>query len=431
MMDKVFELLSNLVQIFTLVWFITNFFGARCRGIKKAIAFMIIWMVAFIQTTIINYIAVYDGFLALSVIITFIIYARLCLNGNLSSHVFISCFSMTIVFTLSSVLIFIFSYFTGINAEGMIANLTIWRIVAVCLCRLLEVVIFSFVLRINAEYSLTRKEWTLFITIPLFTWGAVIFMTQAVVMFPEVLPQMFYISVIMVMIDIVIYYFMFKIKQDTETKIEYELLKMQHDNMKKLEVNMKAIYDSTYSVKHDLEKHLLAVKTMAEKSSNTDICLYIDKIVDDGLNGVQKIVFTCNDIFNAIINTKLALCREKGITPNVSISDEAISYIEQSDIVILFGNIFDNAIEAAEKTDRKIIILDVRLQGEYVSIYMENSFDAKYSSVKLKSTKDNQSAHGIGIKNVRKIVEKHEGMIEHFQNEQDMFCCDILLKKHT
>ena len=72
------------------------------------------------------------------------------------------------------------------------------------------------------------------------------------------------------------------------------------------------------------------------------VCSYVDRIVESGLNTVQKIVFTSNDVFNAIINTKLALCKERGIITSINISDEAVQYIESSDIVIIFGNIFDN-----------------------------------------------------------------------------------------
>ena len=159
------------------------------------------------------------------------------------------------------------------------------------------------------------------------------------------------------------------------------------------------------------------------------VCSYVDRIVESGLNTVQKIVFTSNDVFNAIINTKLALCKERGIITSINISDEAVQYIESSDIVIIFGNIFDNAIEAAEKTEEKIIILDVRLQGEYISICMENSFDHRFSNVNLKTSKMDKTIHGIGIKNVCKVIEETDGMIECFESEEGMFCCDILLKK--
>ena len=60
---------------------------------------------------------------------------------------------------------------------------------------------------------------------------------------------------------------------------------------------------------------------------------------------------------------------------------------------------------------------------------MENSFNNDYSDINLKTTKKDCHEHGFGTKNVRKIVEENDGMIQYFQNASGMFCCDILLKK--
>lgn len=431
-MDKVFELISNFVQMFILSWFVTGFFGCKYKEKASYICGMLgAAIVAFIEISIINYIVEYDGIFSLSIVITYVIYARIFLKGNISSHIFICVFSTAIIFTISSALIFIFSYLSKISPLGIIDDFTIWRVIATCLCRLFEFVAFKFIIKVNSNFVLSKKEWAMFIAMPVFTWISVVLMTEITIISPMVLPQMFYIALLMIAINIIIYFFLFKIKEDNQTRIEYELLKMQHNNIRQLEANMKALYDSTYSVKHDLEKHLLAVKTMAENNRCNEVCSYVDRIVENGLNSVQKIVFTSNDVFNAIINTKLAICKERGIIPSINISDVAVEYIESSNIVIIFGNIFDNAIEAAEKTEEKIIILDVRLQGEYVSIYMENSFNHHFSNINLKTTKHDKTVHGIGIKNVRKIVEENDGMIEYFKSEDGMFCCDILLKKHV
>ncbi len=424
------ELASNLLQMIIWTWFMTSFFGGKCGGITQRLGAVAVTLVTFAEISVINHIALYDGILSGAMVITYVIYAQIFLKGSLNSHIFISIFAIAIIFTASSILIFIISYFAELTAGEIFEKLTVWRVIGICLCRLFEFLIFHVILKISSEYALTKREWILFITMPLATWIAVIFMTQATVKSPEVLPQMFYIAIIMVAINAVIYFFMLKIKQDTQTKLENELLRMQHDNIKSMETNMKALCESTYAVKHDLEKHLLAVKAMAEDARCDEICEYVEKIVGNQLNNVQKIVFSSNDVFNAVINTKLALCREKSIIPSINISDEAVKHIESSDIAVLFGNIFDNAIEAAEKTDEKIIILDVRPQGEYVSIYMENSFNERFSDVKLKTTKQNRSMHGIGMKNVKRVVEAHDGMIECFKNKEGMFCCDILLRKH-
>ncbi|MBQ8301071.1 MAG: ATP-binding protein, partial [Clostridia bacterium] len=113
----------------------------------------------------------------------------------------------------------------------------------------------------------------------------------------------------------------------------------------------------------------------------------------------------------------------------INIEKNAVDILDAGDIVILFGNILDNAIEAAERTEKKIIILNIQKQGEYVSIYMENSFDGKFDSA-LVTNKSNKQEHGFGLKNVRKIVDKYNGMIKCF-SDADMFCCDILLKSQN
>ena len=108
------------------------------------------------------------------------------------------------------------------------------------------------------------------------------------------------------------------------------------------------------------------------------------------------------------------------------INYDILNNINDEDIAVLFGNIFDNAIEAAEKVEDKFISLEIQKQGAYISIYMENSFDGLFDP-ELKSRKGEKHEHGIGMKNVRRIVEEYNGMMKCFV-EENIFCCDILLK---
>lgn len=429
MMEIIFEMSASLLQIYIWTWFITSFLGFKTEKYFNKFVFVIMWGVAFSQIYFINKIVLYDGFFSVLIALTYFIYARCFLKGGYQYQIFLILFSTAILFTLSSVAIFLISYISGVPTENLIGEFSYRRVLIVCLCRILEYLVFRTVIKINAEYSLTKREWMLFTTMPLLTWIGITLITKATMQTKAIMPYMFYVSLIMVIINVITYFFMYKIKQDMETKQEYELLKMQYDNVKSTETNMKALYDNTYSVKHDLEKHFLAIKTMSIAGNCDGINKYIDDVFDTKLDAVQKIVFTDNDIFNAIINTKLEMCKQKGIFPSINISNDAISFIKVSDMSVLFGNILDNAIEAAEKTDEKIIIINVQLQRDYVSIYVENSFDSEFSDINLKTTKNGRAKHGFGTKIVRKVVEENDGMIQHFENESGMFCCDILYKK--
>ena len=422
----VFETVLNFIQIFIWVSFVTEYFGTKSTGIKQFVGFIFAWIVISVETTFLNLFIAYEGFLSIIAIVTMVVYAQFYLKGKFFHIIFASAFSLTIIFTIASAMIFFLSYFTGKSTLDIIAGFSFYRIFGVCMCRILEIVVFSVIIHIKRQYELTKKEWVLFVSMPIMTWAIITFLTNASLKAPETLPYMFYSVFIIVFLDVIIYYFMIKINEDNHEKTELRLLKMQYHNMKETEKNMKALYENTYSVKHDLENYFLTIRAMASASENKSITEYIDSISKNRFGFEEKIVFTSNDIFNAIVNTKLELCRQKRIIMNVNILDEALNYVENEDVTIILGNILDNAIEAAEHSEEKLIILNIGMQGKYISIYVENSFNKAYSNIELKTTKKNKE-HGFGIKNVQKVLEKYNGMMQYFIMN-DMFCCDIMLK---
>ena len=242
------ELISNLIQMFILSWFISKFFGCKYDGTIKKISFLIVWLITFFEISFINSIIVYDGFLSLLLIFTYIIYSHYFLKGNLSSHIFLSFFSAAIIFTASSIILFVGSSLSGHTVHNLIAISSTWRNTMIVIARMAEFAIFSFVIKTNYEYKLTKKEWALFVAMPLLTWIAVTIMTNATIVSKEILPHMFYIALIMIAINIIIYFFMFKIKQDSETKLNYELLKMQYNNI----INYCHIFISVCSIIYNI-----------------------------------------------------------------------------------------------------------------------------------------------------------------------------------
>lgn len=427
-MGAYIELISNFIQMFVLTYFVRKSLTEKNSNVVSELIFVLTWFLCFAELSIINYVVVFDGFWSTIIIITLLCYARICLKGRFLIQIFVIFFAMSIIYSIASTVLFLFSYVIGDSIAMLIMSRTWVRVAILVICRSVECIIFRFIQRINSEYSLALKEWILFTGMPFLTWIAITCMMDTSMDMKNIDSGMFYIALILLSINVITFIFLYRIRRDSETRHEYELLKMQHSNMKEMENNMRALYESTYSVKHDLEKHFLAIKIMAERNEHKDIEKYVDGIFENDLRHVKNVIFTDNDIFNAVINTKLELCRQKGIFTSVNITDDAIKCIDATHITVLFGNIIDNAIEAAEKSEEKFINISVRLQGEYVSIYIENSFNTEYSDVNLTTTKKDKNLHGFGIKNVKKIVNECNGMIQHFVKDE-MFCCDILLRR--
>ena len=67
-----------------------------------------------------------------------------------------------------------------------------------------------------------------------------------------------------------------------------------------------------------------------------------------------------------------------------------------------------------------------------MSICVENTVAAPVLAENpgLETTKEDRSLHGLGTKNIRKIVEKYGGMME-YREEGKLFICDILIPFDT
>lgn len=423
------ELGSNLLQTFILTWFISNFFGYKYTGFLRRFGFAVAWLIVFLEISYLNSIIAYEGLLAGIFVATYVIYARIFLTGSLQLHIFLSIFAQSIIFTTSGIMLFIGASLSGCTIVSFISTPSILRTVLIYFLRIIEYLIFRLVIRANSEYTLTPKEWILFVAMPLLSWGMLTLLTNATIASEEVLPFMLYAAIIMLGINLIIYFFMFKIKKDSNARLELELVTMQQNNTNYMVTNIKALLEALYSFKHDLEKYFLAIKQMAADNDCPGIISYIADILKDNAKSVHKMVVTDNDVFNAIINTKLELCKQKDIVTSISVDNQAVACMDNKYAAILLGNIFDNAIEAAEKSRLRVINFSVRLKRDYISIYLENSYDKRFSDISLKTTKKNTLVHGYGVKTVRKIVTENNGMLQYFTDGNDMFCCDILLPK--
>ena len=83
------------------------------------------------------------------------------------------------------------------------------------------------------------------------------------------------------------------------------------------------------------------------------------------------------------------------------------------DVVTILANLLNNAIEASETCeDKKVIRFKFVKEDDMIIIAVKNTYnyDVIYENGEIKSTKTSSlDEHGVGIKNVIKIIEKYDG----------------------
>lgn len=170
------------------------------------------------------------------------------------------------------------------------------------------------------------------------------------------------------------------------------------------------------SIKHDFINHLQVLYKMlyyneAQKAKQYLIDLNVIKDVED--NSIN----TGNISLDTVLSSKIHIAKNKGIKVSTNIIVPEKLPIDSVDECIIFGNLLDNAIEACEKMNNreKTIDVSVKYNGKYLLCNIENpTIDkVKYGKKSLVTTKSNKNEHGIGTKNINRIVKKYNGTIKY------------------
>ncbi|MDR1135638.1 MAG: GHKL domain-containing protein [Clostridiales Family XIII bacterium] len=432
-----FELGVNVLQSFMVIAFISRFFGAKRDGAKRYVGFAAAWLMLYLEVTFVNYLTPYEGAAVLISAVICFVYARICLQGEALIHVFISVFIISLIHVIALIGNLIMGLIWGISPIAMITEFNIYRVTYILITSFVLLCVMWILLKIKRDFVMELRDWAPLTAVPILSNICMgLLMGIAAQNNERYIRYNIGASIfVMLGINMVIYYLFIRLDMQNRERMKNTLLQQQYEYGKEKVKEVNALYESIAAVRHEIKNHLTVISILSDDSKNDKIKHYISQIIKEQIDNARKIVITPNEFFNAIINPKLNKCEAEGIHTTVHIKND-LSFMHEVDIGELFGNLFDNAMRACKNTVGKEISLKIKDQDQvhgqsaYVSILMTNSISESVLSKNrgLLSTKNNKAIHGYGIKNMKKIVDKYNGMIDFFE-DGGMFCCEILLEK--
>ena len=99
---------------------------------------------------------------------------------------------------------------------------------------------------------------------------------------------------------------------------------------------------------HDTKNHLMAIRSMAGKSG--EIEEYLDGLLSH-FNSYEAQIDTGNATVNALLSDKIQRAHPEEILFNVRLDLSALNKVSSIDLVTIFGNAIDNAVEALRSID--------------------------------------------------------------------------------
>lgn len=427
------ELITNVVTSVIAIGFMTNYIGAGYTGLKHYLFFTGGTAAYFITVTVMNVWVHFEGVLGLAYSILLVVYARIALKGNLWDEiiaswiwVFIALFSSYAVFAILRII-------TGYDFHYLITIKSSTRFLVLTVTTMIKIVMSCLMIRFlkQRKLYLEKKDgWTMIVA-----YTAVFSIVTgffAIELYEGYSKPNSYMTVILVivLIGVVIWlsYFYWKLSDFNQERMKLDFLKSYMENQKGHVEEIGKTYEELRILRHDIRGHLTNLYLLIKSGESEKAMRYIES-KDQQINNYPVITqLTENQGLNAALYRAVTLCKMESIDFSYFIEGN-ITLIDEADMGILFYNLLNNAVEACMKVEggRKIC-LKIKVQGCYFKCKLYNSIAGSVlkENPEMKSDKKDSGHHGYGMKSIRCIVEKYNGIYKNSE-ENDVFIQQILL----
>lgn len=212
-----------------------------------------------------------------------------------------------------------------------------------------------------------------------------------------------------------------------ELKAEKEILSQQSTYLKNQINLMENSNRNIRTIKHDLNNHLSALESLVKQNSKDGMLEYILDL--------KKATITHGEyaqsgvmIIDSILNYKISDAVYYGIKVDLTLTIPSNLPLKNYDVVIILGNLLDNSIEASQKIDisDRYISIVIKYKQNILFITIKNRFNQALVNANLTTSKSDKDNHGLGLNQIKKIIEEYNGSLE-TAIQEDIFTANAIL----
>lgn len=213
-----------------------------------------------------------------------------------------------------------------------------------------------------------------------------------------------------------------------EVRMDNERLDFSQELLQKQNNELHEMYKNNSVRMHEYSHNLEYLYYCIKEEKYVEAENYLHKYLD-GLNEAKRVVWTGLPFLDFVINYKKQAMDKRGIVFHLTLDIYEYPFKEE-ELGILLGNLLDNAIEACEKCEPEKREINLRIWN-VKCMFMLNLVNSSSKSPELKekrfiTDKEDKSAHGMGVEQVRRIVDKYGGDID-FQYSGEHFETNIIV----
>lgn len=180
------------------------------------------------------------------------------------------------------------------------------------------------------------------------------------------------------------------------------------------------------SIRHDLKYHLNELLEYAYTHREKEIINYIEQML--GAVHVQKDMVDTGSAMDGVLNYMIAQAQKRKISVDTHIAIPESMVVNAFDFNVIIGNLMENAIEASERISNPKIKIDIRYNEKKLFIVISNKYNGKVKKLgnRMISLKENKKEHGVGLANIKSVVQKYHGETD-IRYDENWFLVNIMM----
>lgn len=427
---SIFETLSPVFEAFIAMRFVLKFQNYSFLFTQAKLKYIYASLGYGILIIALTYFVPYEGVLGVAYVIYLFVISVLLVESKILTKIFVSVIEVLTALAVSAIVSGMISVAFNKPLNELFAEMSWVRFFGVVVVQFLKVLIYDIIIKATHKDGLRlgKKEWALiltvfgisFVTIALVQTAAVKISTQSALLLAAELGS--------IVIAAVCFYMTILLNKSQRESERLRLTAQQEEFRYQYAQNVKKQYEEISKVRHDMKQTHSVVMSLLMEAKTDEAIEYMQKAAKQ-ISEFDVVIDVGNDFVNAILNAKLSEAKRNGITVLCS-ADKNASGIDEVDLCNLLGNLLDNAMEACDKCRDKPRVIEIKIQmhDEKYLLEVENTApeNALESNKQLATTKVDTSRHGYGIKSIKSIAEKYNGMVN-FSQIDDRFRSTVVM----
>ena len=209
-----------------------------------------------------------------------------------------------------------------------------------------------------------------------------------------------------------------------------QMIEMRNELLQENYQTLESHFTQIAQMKHEMNHHLFAIRALFENGDNEQLAKYLSDI-QNSFAEVKAPVVCDNRIIQSVLSHASRMARRLDFEISFNISPLPNLSVPDADIVSLFMNLLNNALESCESIqDPSKRWIEVQIKTRKPYLYM-SVINARQGAVIMDgeryiSTKKDPIAHGHGMDIIQKTAEKHGGFVL-FEHTEDTFSAEAAI----